>query len=300
MVVSHSNSTSNHNIIGVAAVRPKVVSHSNSTSNHNISLEEARLELLFLIPILHQTTTYERSGKRCALLFLIPILHQTTTAMQTSTSSRCCFSFQFYIKPQRADLSRYVLLVVSHSNSTSNHNVHQCVGAGNAVVSHSNSTSNHNAHRILDGGIFVVSHSNSTSNHNTNSAVTPFSWVVSHSNSTSNHNAKWERHYRVSLFLIPILHQTTTISYRFIALRQLFLIPILHQTTTQSSLYVRHAMLFLIPILHQTTTSRMAVIHILHVTHMTPMHKTSCRTPGKLVGCNFVFQRAIYQKNSSC
>jgi len=44
----------------------------------------------------------------------------------------------------------------------------------------------------------------------------------------------------------------------------------------------------------------MAVIHILHVTHMTPMHKTSCRTPGKLVGCNFVFQRAIYQKNSSC
>ena len=100
MVVSHSNSTSNHNIIGVAAVRPKVVSHSNSTSNHNISLEEARLELLFLIPILHQTTTYERSGKRCALLFLIPILHQTTTAMQTSTSSRCCFSFQFYIKPQ--------------------------------------------------------------------------------------------------------------------------------------------------------------------------------------------------------
>ena len=54
VVVPHSNSTSNHNIIGVAAVRPKVVSHSNSTSNHNISLEEARLELLFLITILHQ------------------------------------------------------------------------------------------------------------------------------------------------------------------------------------------------------------------------------------------------------
>ena len=63
---------------------------------------------------------------------------------------------------------------------------------------------------------------------------------------------------------------------------------------------VTYEKLFLIPILHQTTTSRMAVIHILHVTHMTPMHKTSCRTPGKLVGCNFVFQRAIYQKNSSC
>ena len=212
MVVSHSNSTSNHNIIGVAAVRPKVVSHSNSTSNHNISLEEARLELLFLIPILHQTTTYERSGKRCALLFLIPILHQTTTAMQTSTSSRCCFSFQFYIKPQP-----FFGLI----------------------------------DRIL---------------------------VVSHSNSTSNHNIKSIMYISSRLFLIPILHQTTTTIMRFLLRRPLFLIPILHQTTT----------------------SRMAVIHILHVTHMTPMHKTSCRTPGKLVGCNFVFQRAIYQKNSSC
>ena len=80
--------------------------------------------------------------------------------------------------------------------------------------------------------------------------------VVSHSNSTSNHNIRKEISASIKLFLIPILHQTTT--------------------------------------------SRMAVIHILHVTHMTPMHKTSCRTPGKLVGCNFVFQRAIYQKNSSC
>ena len=172
MVVSHSNSTSNHNIIGVAAVRPKVVSHSNSTSNHNISLEEARLELLFLIPILHQTTTYERSGKRCALLFLIPILHQTTTAMQTSTSSRCCFSFQFYIKPQPGPHAPFYLQVVSHSNSTSNHN---------AVF------------RTMEA-LNVVSHSNSTSNHNVFQGV---------------------RHLP-SLFLIPILHQTTTLSDEYL------------------------------------------------------------------------------------
>ena len=188
MVVSHSNSTSNHNIIGVAAVRPKVVSHSNSTSNHNvldnsikdfhvvshsnstsnhnISLEEARLELLFLIPILHQTTTYERSGKRCALLFLIPILHQTTTAMQTSTSSRCCFSFQFYIKPQPFFGLIDRILVVSHSNSTSNHNGPYYNAFSPQVVSHSNSTSNHNWYCRLLLSFHVVSHSNSTSNHN--------------------------------------------------------------------------------------------------------------------------------------
>ena len=234
MVVSHSNSTSNHNIIGVAAVRPKVVSHSNSTSNHNISLEEARLELLFLIPILHQTTTYERSGKRCALLFLIPILHQTTTAMQTSTSSRCCFSFQFYIKPQH---------------------FFAWPRCGDGCFSFQFYIKPQPTAKNKDE-IPVVSHSNSTSNHNRFSQPLPASEVVSHSNSTSNHN----------VFCI-------------------------------SRMSIR---LFLIPILHQTTTSRMAVIHILHVTHMTPMHKTSCRTPGKLVGCNFVFQRAIYQKNSSC
>ena len=167
-----------------------VVSHSNSTSNHNGHANE----YIF------------------AVLFLIPILHQTTTILILAQRAGGCFSFQFYIKPQPVGGAAPGAVVVSHSNSTSNHN------------------------RIGRGG-------------------TPYR-VVSHSNSTSNHNVSAHRPVPQALFLIPILHQTTT--------------------------------------------SRMAVIHILHVTHMTPMHKTSCRTPGKLVGCNFVFQRAIYQKNSSC
>ena len=124
--------------------------------------------------------------------------------------------------------------------------------------------------------------------------------VVPHSNSTSNHNNTLGYNILKELFLIPILHQTTTLKGAGSVCRELFLIPILHQTTTAATAAPAGLPLFLIPILHQTTTSRMAVIHILHVTHMTPMHKTSCRTPGKLVGCNFVFQRAVYQKNSSC
>ena len=146
----------------------------------------------------------------------------------------CCFSFQFYIKPQPVTTWPPAWSVVSHSNSTSNHNLYYVIPQHFQVVSHSNSTSNHNKSFLGCSLIFVVSHSNSTSNHN------------------------------------GLVGQS--INYR----------------------------LFLIPILHQTTTSRMAVIRILHVTYMTPMHKTSCRTPGKLVGCNFVFQRAVYQKNSSC
>ena len=211
-----------------------------------------------------------------------------------------CSSFQFYIKPQP---------------------LYECVPSC-FVVPHSNSTSNHNATRMFRASSIVVPHSNSTSNHNMPAGETHPSKVVPHSNSTSNHNNGLSFISPVSLFLIPILHQTTTLRRFSFRLAQLFLIPILHQTTTQLvrelpslTLFlipILHQtttkwaanlfsdVLFLIPILHQTTTSRMAVIHILHVTHMTPMHKTSCRTPGKLVGCNFVFQRAIYQKNSSC
>ena len=167
-----------------------------------------------------------------------------------------CFSFQFYIKPQHHELKSRASAVVSHSNSTSNHNRYTRHPGNGRVVSHSNSTSNHNAGLRCGHSAAVVSHSNSTSNHNYNGSILVYG--------------------------------------------KLFLIPILHQTTTCRENGVTAELLFLIPILHQTTTSRMAVIHILHVTHMTPMHKTSCRTPGKLVGCNFVFQRAIYQKNSSC
>ena len=163
-------------------------------------------------------------------LFLIPILHQTTTLKRLLCGLLSCSSFQFYIKPQPITASSLFIPVVPHSNSTSNHNFHL----------------------QFRGKLFVVPHSNSTSNHNVLRRFRSFLLVVPHSNSTSNHN------------MVARLWKLTA--------------------------------LFLIPILHQTTTSRMAVIHILHVTHMTPMHKTSCRTPGKLVGCNFVFQRAIYQK----
>ncbi len=211
-------------------------------------------------------------------LFLIPILHQTTTLKRLLCGLLSCSSFQFYIKPQPITASSLFIPVVPHSNSTSNHNFHL----------------------QFRGKLFVVPHSNSTSNHNVLRRFRSFLLVVPHSNSTSNHNMVARLWKLTALFLIPILHQTTTKPITISADIWLFLIPILHQTTTAMRVRLTPPRLFLIPILHQTTTSRMAVIHILHVTHMTPMHKTSCRTPGKLVGCNFVFQRAIYQKNSSC
>ena len=190
--------------------------------------------MLFLIPILHQTTTDRRLLRRLFGCFSFQFYIKPQHPIRMRQRRMSCFSFQFYIKPQR-QIYWYIATSCCFSFQ------------------------------------FYIKPQQTVSD-------TASRAVVSHSNSTSNHN--WQ----------TVVFEDS----------MLFLIPILHQTTTARRKEKRRRELFLIPILHQTTTSRMAVIHILHVTHMTPMHKTSCRTPGKLVGCNFVFQRAIYQKNSSC
>ena len=59
---------------------PIVVSYWNSTSNHNDSLDVSEEMLLYLIEILHQTTTDGLDGHHPGPLYLIEILHQTTTA----------------------------------------------------------------------------------------------------------------------------------------------------------------------------------------------------------------------------
>ena len=56
------------------------------------------------------------------------------------------------------------------------------------------------------------------------------------------------------LYLIEILHQTTTISHVFLPRYLLYLIEILHQTTTHVPLKLTTTRLYLIEILHQTTT----------------------------------------------
>ena len=55
---------------------------------------------LYLIEILHQTTTDRRGRSGGAELYLIEILHQTTTMMEAAASSMGCILLKFYIKPQ--------------------------------------------------------------------------------------------------------------------------------------------------------------------------------------------------------
>ena len=56
------------------------------------------------------------------------------------------------------------------------------------------------------------------------------------------------------LYLIEILHQTTTIGHVFLPRYLLYLIEILHQTTTSGERFTFRRRLYLIEILHQTTT----------------------------------------------
>ena len=56
-----------------------VVSYSISTSNHNVFASNLCPHGLYLIPFLHQTTTFAIIAPLLSRLYLIPFLHQTTT-----------------------------------------------------------------------------------------------------------------------------------------------------------------------------------------------------------------------------
>mgnify|MGYP003222822087 FL=1 len=78
--------------------------------------------------------------------------------------------------------------------------------------------------------------------------------VVSYRNSTSNHNLRLSYSLTAELYLIEILHQTTTDVVDTNCWYLLYLIEILHQTTTMPVAFGFISKLYLIEILHQTTT----------------------------------------------
>ncbi len=188
-------------------LRP-VVSYRNSTSNHNAATNKIIIRRLYLIEILHQTTTI---------------------VCTTRFDQRCILS-KFYIKPQRLSYLLCFSVVVSYRNSTSNHN---------------------------SFGIFIV-------------IRRLYLIEILHQTTTNRYDG--QRFGR--LYLIEILHQTTTLAEALTYREWLYLIEILHQTTTGRELDVCLVELYLIEILHQTTTglvpsspaSPLYLIEILHQT----------------------------------
>ena len=121
-VVSYRNSTSNHNYGEGIYFHVKLylieILHQTTTAG---SAGRTR-KRLYLIEILHQTTTTIALPLRTAELYLIEILHQTTTFGRHFPSNDSCILSKFYIKPQLTRIRPYSAIVVSYRNSTSNHN----------------------------------------------------------------------------------------------------------------------------------------------------------------------------------
>ena len=121
---------------------------------------------LYLIEILHQTTTWLQIISICRKLYLIEILHQTTTDGAVRVSLYSCILSKFYIKPQ---LARSLVFICC-----------RCILSKFYIKP-----------QLEDAPAYV-------------------SRVVSYRNSTSNHNASHMMLFALLLYLIEILHQTTT------------------------------------------------------------------------------------------
>ena len=189
---------------------------------------------MYLIEILHQTTTPDARVKAVPLLYLIEILHQTTTSSRTSATSDCCILSKFYIKPQPPQRAARCFGVVSYRNSTSNHNHPEIGSEPRLVVSYRNSTSNHNSRAAgtISAGLYLIEILHQTT------TLVPLAL------------------FPPALYLIEILHQTTTSCCLSGVFSWLYLIEILHQTTTWNTTRKYAGTLYLIEILHQTTTPR--------------------------------------------
>ena len=229
-VVSYWNSTSNHNVLPSNIVGGVVVSYWNSTSNHNSCL--CISEETAVVSYWNSTSNHNANaaGDMAYRLYLIEILHQTTTIIQDKREADGCILLKFYIKPQLRPPCLFAIRVVSYWNSTSNHNRRAESLWKNVVVSYWNSTSNHNS------GLSVSS--------------------------------------PTALYLIEILHQTTTAAFAWFFVRRLYLIEILHQTTTLRCSSPKRPELYLIEILHQTTTlddsvSREEPLYLIEILHQT-------------------------------
>ena len=188
IVVSYRNSTSNHNIATRKLISWRLylieILHQTTTESRCAALQ-ARL---YLIEILHQTTTSIIAALSAFLLYLIEILHQTTTCAMRANLPTGCILSKFYIKPQLV--------------------------------------------RLLEFGVRRCILSKFYIKPQLNLSILQALQVVSYRNSTSNHNAVPELRLKNKLYLIEILHQTTTPLQIIIQLFSLYLIEILHQTTT--------------------------------------------------------------------
>ena len=167
--------------------------------------------MLYLIEILHQTTTNPTCQKFVTGLYLIEILHQTTTASTVLLVSKVLYLIEILHQTTTRlrigfTVGMLYLIEILHQTTTIDF-----INARDRVlylieILHQ-TTTHHPRLSFLQSCILSKFYikpqlsSYTTSCHD----------VVSYRNSTSNHNSSRSQSSAIKLYLIEILHQTTTV-----------------------------------------------------------------------------------------
>ena len=188
--------------------------------------------LLYLIEILHQTTTSRGVGLLSQRLYLIEILHQTTTQLSALI----------------VEVSLYLIEILHQTTTAGRRNSARCSLYLIEILHQTTTAGRRNSARCSLYLIEILHQTTTLSPilHTPRSCIllkfyikpqpgrckNLHSFVVSYWNSTSNHNSVLHSFSNLSLYLIEILHQTTTPGELSALVLRLYLIEILHQTTT--------------------------------------------------------------------
>ena len=195
--------------------------------------EVESLSWLYLIEILHQTTTPGRKDRTAAKLYLIEILHQTTTKIGTESFTKALYLIEILHQTTTGKYLRKTLI--------------SCILSKFYIKPQPAGVSYHHGECCILSKFYIKPQ---------RLWLLVFAIpVVSYRNSTSNHNSGTTTPNSALLYLIEILHQTTTTRGAKRTSNVLYLIEILHQTTTVCRGDMIKLWLYLIEILHQTTTA---------------------------------------------
>ena len=92
---------------------------------------------------------------------------------------------------------------------------------------------------------------------------------------TSNHNNHEVAQLYGVVFLLAVIHQTTTQNRPLFLPGEVFLLAVIHQTTTNFQRRLPRLGVFLLAVIHQTTTARLAGRHFLSVFLLAVIHQTT-------------------------
>ena len=116
---------------------------------------------------------------------------------------------------------------------------------------------------------------------------------------TSNHNRPPAIYAGLGVFLLAVIHQTTTIEYNLTPVAKVFLLAVIHQTTTGSvSLHLLN-WVFLLAVIHQTTTEQYYTRYTKAVFLLAVIHQTTTTPILRLLNVLVFLLAVIHQTTTS-